>query len=128
MSGVCLDAGLVVKLVSQEPDSPHAEAAFRKWKTEGIELIAPAFAPAEVDSVLRQKVVRGELNEELGDAAFRLAAQLPIRYDLASDCRVRAWELAVNLGSLRCMTQSIWRWQRFANVSSGQRTANCTTV
>ncbi len=94
MSPVCLDAGLVIKLVSPEPDSPQVEAAFQKWKAEGVDLVAPAFAAAEVDSVFRQKVMRGELTEELADEAFRLAARLPIRLDVAMDCRERAWEMA----------------------------------
>lgn len=94
MNAVCLDAGLIVKLVTLEPDSPQVEAAFQKWKGQGVDLVAPAFAAAEVDSVLRQKVLRGDLTEELADAAFRLASQLPIGLDLALDCRWRAWEIA----------------------------------
>ncbi len=98
MSLVCLDAGLVIKLVSPEPDSPQVEAAFQEWKAENVDLIAPAFAAAEVDSVLRQKVVRGELTQELADAAFHLASRLPIRLDMAMDCRERAWEIARRFG------------------------------
>ena len=94
---VCVDAGLVVKFVSPEPDSPQAEALFQKWKAEKVELIAPGFAMAEMDSVLRHKVVRGELSAEVAEAAFHVARRLPIRFDPAEDCRERAWQLAAQL-------------------------------
>ncbi len=54
---VCVDAGLVVKLVSAEPDSLQAEKLFQRWRDEQVEMIAPNFAAAETDSVLRHKVV-----------------------------------------------------------------------
>ncbi len=91
---VCVDAGLAVKLVSPEADSAHVEALFAQWKAKDIAMIAPAFAPAEMDSVLRQKIVRGDLSPEIADAAFQLARQLPITFDTETNCRERAWELA----------------------------------
>lgn len=94
MSRVCVDAGLVVKLVSPEEDSAHAEALFAHWKADSTEMVAPAFAAVEMDSVLRQKVVRGELTQEVADAAFRVACQLPITYDTEMDYRERAWGIA----------------------------------
>ena len=95
---VCIDASLVIKFVSPEPDSPRAEALFQKWKDEKVGLIAPYFAAAEMDSVLRHKVVRGELTSEVADAAFQVARRLPIQFDPAEDCRERAWQIATQLG------------------------------
>ncbi|MBI5651375.1 MAG: type II toxin-antitoxin system VapC family toxin [Chloroflexi bacterium] len=91
---VCVDAGLVIKFISPESDSAQVEALFARWKQDNVAMIAPAFAPAEMDSVLRQKVVRKELTSEVADAAFQLVCQLPITIDAETDCRTRAWELA----------------------------------
>ena len=98
MTQVCIDAGLAIKLVIPEPDTPQAEALFQQWKVNQVELIAPAFAAAEVDSVLRGKVVRGKILPAAAESAFQLAARLPIQFDLAADCRLRAWELATQFG------------------------------
>ncbi len=94
MTCVCVDAGLVIKLVTAEEDSALAEQLFAQWKAHHTEMIAPAFAAAEVDSVLRQKVVRGELTQPAADAAFQLARRLPITFDGDTDYRERAWEIA----------------------------------
>jgi len=89
-----VDAGLVVKFVSPEADSAQVETLFARWKEKNIAMVVPAFAPAEMDSVLRQKVVRGELPPDIADAAFQLARRLPITIDVETDCRARAWEIA----------------------------------
>ncbi len=60
MTCVCIDAGVVVKLVSPEADSDRVERLFDQWKTGQVELIAPLFAAAEIDSVLRQQLLRGD--------------------------------------------------------------------
>jgi predicted nucleic acid-binding protein len=98
MSQVCVDAGLLVKFITPEADSSLVEALFTQWENDDVEMIAPSFASAEVDSVLRQKVVRSELTAEIAEKAFRVALQLPITFDLAEDCRERAWEIAKTLG------------------------------
>lgn len=97
MTFVCVDAGFIVKFVSPEPDSELVEARFHQWKTEGVELIAPAFATAEIDSVLRNKVVRKELVSDVADAAFHLALRLPIAFESTTESRERAWQLAKDL-------------------------------
>lgn len=97
MTFVCVDAGLIVKFVSPEPDSGLVEAQFQQWKSERVELIAPAFAAAEIDSVLRNKVFRKELALVVAEAAFRLALRLPIAFESTTASRERAWELAKNL-------------------------------
>ena len=96
MSRVCVDAGLAIKFITPEEDSAFAEALFVRWRADSTEMIAPAFAAAEIDSVLRQKITRGELTQEVADAAFRLARRLPIAFDIETDCRERAWEIAMD--------------------------------
>jgi predicted nucleic acid-binding protein len=97
MTRVCVDAGLVIKLVTPEDDSHLVELLFSQWQQDGMEMIAPAFAPVEVDSVLRQKVRRGFLTQDVADKAFNLACQLPILTDVNPACRRRAWEIAKEL-------------------------------
>jgi predicted nucleic acid-binding protein len=94
---VCVDAGLVVKLVAQEPDSDRVDALFAKWHSTQTRLIAPAFAIAEIDSVLRQKAHRGELTAEMADVSFGAACQVPLRTPTVRKLRQRAWEIAKQL-------------------------------
>lgn len=99
MRQVCVDAGLLVKVVVQEPDSERADALFAAWKAEDRQMIAPPFFAAEVDSVLRQKVMlRHELTEELADACFAAASQVPVETLTVPGQRERAWALARDLG------------------------------
>lgn len=91
---VCVDAGLVVKFVTPEVDSASVESLFAQWKETQVAMIVPAFAPAEIDSVLRHKVARGELTPDVADAAFQLVCRLPIIIDTETNCRARAWEIA----------------------------------
>ncbi len=96
MTRVCVDANIVIALLLQEPESAQVDVLFQKWKADGVEIIMPAFGAAEVDSAIRRRVRMKELTPEVGEAAFRAAVQLPIRFDSA-DCRHSAWELATEL-------------------------------
>lgn len=99
MKTVCVDAGLVIKLVSSEPDSPLADALFTIWREEGARMVAPPFFIAEVDSVLRQKVVlRGELSEVQADICFAAACRVPVEPLSVPGQRERAWALSKDFG------------------------------
>jgi predicted nucleic acid-binding protein len=99
MAEVCVDACLVVKLVSQEPDSDLADALFAAWHGRDTHLVAPALLPLEVDSVLRQKVVlRQELTAEQARTCFEAACQVPVELLSLPGQRERAWSLAEELG------------------------------
>lgn len=99
---VCVDAGLLLKLVLNEPDSERAEALFSRWHALGVRLIAPVFCPVEVDSVIRQKTARpaaqGGLTEEQADLAFTAVQAIPLTVLMDEGQRQRAWELAKVLG------------------------------
>ena len=94
MAEVCVDAGLVVKLVTQEIGSEQADAQFAEWRTRKVRLIAPSFAEAEIDSVLRKKVHRGELTPEMAETSFVAACQLPLKFPSPRKHRQRTWEIA----------------------------------
>ena len=96
---VCVDAGLAVKQVVTEPDSPRADRLFEQWGREGRRIIAPAFFQAETDSILRKKVVlRSELTEDEADGAFVDLQALPIEPLSVRGERERAWEIAREFG------------------------------
>ncbi|MBM3131181.1 MAG: type II toxin-antitoxin system VapC family toxin [Chloroflexi bacterium] len=94
MNRVCVDAGLAIKFITPEEDSALAETLFAHWKANGTQMIAPPFAMAEIDSVLRQKITRGELTQAVADTTFRLACRLPVAFDTETNYRERAWEIA----------------------------------
>lgn len=98
MTEVCVDASLVVKLVSQEPDSALVDALFATWHEQGVRLIAPSFLPAEVDSILQQKVMlRRELTAEQARACFVAALRIPVELLSFPGQRELAWSLAEEL-------------------------------
>ncbi len=66
---VCLDAGVVVKLFVPEEGQERALALLARLRAEGAEIVAPAFFAAEVLSVLRHKVARGQVAPEDGEGA-----------------------------------------------------------
>jgi predicted nucleic acid-binding protein len=95
---VCVDASLVLKLVLREPDSELAEALFARWQADRVRLIAPAFCPVEVDSVIRRKSSTGDparrLSPEQAEPAFQAVQMVPLRVVEEPLQRRRAWELA----------------------------------
>lgn len=95
---VCVDASLVLKLVLREPDSELAEALFARWQADRVRLIAPAFCPVEVDSVIRRKSSTGDparrLSPEQAELAFQAVQMVPLRVVEEPLQRRRAWELA----------------------------------
>lgn len=99
---VCVDAGLLLKLVLNEPDSARAEALFSGWRSAGVHLIAPVFCPVEVDSVIRRKTTRprdqGGLTEEQAELVFAAVQGIPLTVLTVEGQRQRAWELAKVLG------------------------------
>lgn len=59
---VCVDASVVLQIVTPEEQSAHAEALWAGWISQGRQPVAPPTFHLEVCSVLRQKVqLRGEL-------------------------------------------------------------------
>lgn len=92
---VCVDASLILKCLTYEPDSDAATASLRAHKDE--EMIAPSLLIAEVASVLRQKVRRNEIAVSEGQEALLVLELLNI--GLVSDFALlrREFELATEL-------------------------------
>jgi len=126
---VCVDAGLLLKLVLNEPDSARAEALFGGWRSAGVRLIAPVFCPVEMDSVIRRKTTRprdqGGLTEEQAELVFAAVQGIPLTVLTVEGQRQRAWELAKVLGLPPFTTPTTWPWQSCGSVSFGRRMRGC---
>jgi predicted nucleic acid-binding protein len=95
MNRVCVDAGLAVKMVIEEPDTPKALALFGAWIDQEVEMIAPAFFEVETDSIVRKKaLVRREMTLAEAYGAFVELQALPIKHSVLPEQRQRAWEIA----------------------------------
>ncbi|MDP2857202.1 MAG: type II toxin-antitoxin system VapC family toxin [Bacillota bacterium] len=90
----CLDTSVLVKVLVPEEGSAEATALLRRIVSGGHRLVAPAFAWAEVGTVLRKKVKAGLLSESEADA--RWARFLSLSIDYLEDRRIQeiTWEIA----------------------------------
>ena len=94
---VCVDASLVVALVTPESQSERALALWTAWMSRGAEIVAPYLLRYEVASALWRKVVRGLM--QAGDArrALEVALSLDIAFLDPPELPLRAFDLASRL-------------------------------
>jgi len=90
----CLDTSVLVKALVPEKGSAEAAALLRRIVGGGCRLIAPAFAWAEVGTVLRKKVRAGLLSESEACAAWMRFLSLSIDYVNDRGLMQTAWEVA----------------------------------
>lgn len=90
---VCLDAGVWIKALVAEEGSDRAGRLVAEVTGVG-RVVAPAFCWAEVGSVLRKKVSRGEITVEESVEAWADFQAMPIDFLDESKVRDRAWSLA----------------------------------
>lgn len=70
----------------------------RQWKQAEVSLIAPAFFMAEVDSILRQKVVsRKDLTLEQAQLSWEQLQEIPVELVDMASLRRRAWDISIEL-------------------------------
>jgi predicted nucleic acid-binding protein len=92
---VCVDASLVLKLLTWEHGSDQALQWLESWAEERI--IAPQFLPVEVASVLRRKMRRNEIPAGHCIESLGLLDRLAIKYVWDAGLLDRAFALAVEL-------------------------------
>jgi predicted nucleic acid-binding protein len=94
---ICLDAGVLLKLVLAEPGSEDADVLVTEALDGKKELVGPAFLFAETLSVLRRRLQQGQIDDEEADEAVEYLLALPVVQ--MSDPKVyrRAWEIAGQL-------------------------------
>ncbi|HHW42500.1 MAG TPA: type II toxin-antitoxin system VapC family toxin [Desulfotomaculum sp.] len=103
MSFVCLDSSILVKLLTWEDGSEAAAELMDRVVESGQTVILPAFAWAEVGSVLRKKVRKKEITPEEAGEAWRMFRRLRIiSYQDNEKVSGAAWEIAAkeNLSTL----------------------------
>ncbi|MGG6240049.1 type II toxin-antitoxin system VapC family toxin [Nodosilinea sp. AN01ver1] len=90
----CIDTSLWIPYLLPEPLQPQARALITPWLAAGESLVAPAFAWAEVGSVLRKKVRLGLITTSQATGFYNDFCQMPIQYLDNNSVRARTWEIA----------------------------------
>lgn len=90
---ICLDAGLVVRLVVDSADTRLLHQ-WRQWEAGGRIITAPALVYYEVANALYHYQKRRLLSPELVEAALATALALPIRLHIEADLHLPALRLA----------------------------------
>lgn len=93
-SQVCVDSGVVLKLVLDEPDSDQAEALWAGWIEAGRQPVAPYLFAFEITAVLRKHVYRGTLTDAEGRHALQQALAFDVVLLSPDGLHLRAWSLA----------------------------------
>lgn len=79
-SRVCLDASLVIKLLTKEKDSNRTALLFEDFFTQNTLIIEPNFLKIEAYSVLRKKAYLGKISERQAKLALFLFERLDFNY------------------------------------------------
>ena len=95
---VCVDAGILIKLVVEEAGSGLADALWESWIQNDVQVIAPVLLRYEVTAVLGKKVYRKLLSEAIASAALSAVLNLEgIEFVNSLALHLRAWEMAYRL-------------------------------
>jgi predicted nucleic acid-binding protein len=95
-SFLCVDASLVVRLVS-DPADEAVHQLWLEWDAERRHLHAPTLLYYEVANALHRYSTLGYLSPEAVRLAFRAAVALPLQLHGDADLHWRALELAAEL-------------------------------
>ncbi len=91
---LCLDTNVLVSYLVADENSPQTYALVLEAVLGIARLVIPAFAWAEVGSVLRKKVRMSLLTTEEAQGCYEDFNNLPIDYINGESIRARSWELA----------------------------------
>ncbi|SMB98215.1 Predicted nucleic acid-binding protein, contains PIN domain [Thermanaeromonas toyohensis ToBE] len=95
---MCLDTSVVIKFLIEEQGSDKATLLIDRIIREDALVVLPAFAWAEVGSVLRKKYRRDELSLEEADGLWMEFRQFPgVEYVNDEEIGERAWKLSCEL-------------------------------
>jgi predicted nucleic acid-binding protein len=91
---LCLDTSVLIRCLATDEQTPAAVLLLETAVSDGSNLVAPAFAWAEVASVLRKKRRAGLLQPDEAQTLWTAFLNLPITYLDTRLLRERAWALA----------------------------------
>ena len=90
----CIDTSLWIPYLLPESLQPQARELITPWLVSSEYLVAPAFAWAEVGSVLRKKVRLGLITPDQATGFYDDFCQMPINYLDSETVHTKTWELA----------------------------------
>jgi len=96
-SVVCVDASVVVALVTPESRSERALTLWTAWMSRETQVVAPGLLRYELASALRRKAVRGLMEEADARRALEAALSLDISFLDPPELPRRAFDLASRL-------------------------------
>lgn len=80
LNNVCLDASVIVKLLTHEQDSHQAAAFFRQLIKKNSKIVEPLFLKVEVYSTLRKKSFLRELSGKKIRTSLDFFGKLPLEF------------------------------------------------
>lgn len=95
-SPVCVDANLVVIIVTPEAQRPAVLRLWESWLEQNRELVAPRLLTYEVTAALWRKVWRGLLPQEEAQRAVKAALDIGVTLLDPPGLSERAFELAAH--------------------------------
>ena len=93
-SQVCVDSGILLKLLLNEPDSQLSEALWQQWINQETQIIAPYLFPIEITAVIRKLTHRGLFEAKVGETVLEKALQFDVSLVTFDEIHKRAWQLA----------------------------------
>lgn len=91
---VCVDANIIISLITSEVQSQKALDLWTKWMQEDIHVVAPSLLNYEVTSALRRKVVRGIMSYEDARCSLEAFSSLDIEFFDRLELSLRAYDIA----------------------------------
>lgn len=88
-SPICVDASLVVRLVSVQVDEA-VQRLWDRWNRDRREFVAPLLLRYEVTNALHRLRNAGEASDGAAEEALQAALAIPIRLDADEDLHVAA--------------------------------------
>lgn len=96
---ICLDSSVLVKVLVPEEDSEKATALLQKIVESQQVIVLPAFAWAEIGTVLQKKRRKGELTVTEADELWQEFREFPgIEYITDHSVMNRAWKISRYFG------------------------------
>ena len=91
---VCVDASIIISLVTSEAQSQKALDLWTKWMQEDIHVVAPVLLKYEVTSALRRKVTRAIMSYEDARRSLEAVLSLDIEFFDHPELPLRAYDIA----------------------------------
>jgi len=91
---VCVDASIIISLVTSETQSQKVLNLWTKWMQRDTHVVAPSLLGYEVTSALRRKVVRGIMSYEDAKRSLEAVSSLDIEFFDHPELPLRAYDIA----------------------------------